>query len=134
VIISDIDLGTGLSSSSRDYQDIMASPTVVNLMRNSTNEPWGFRLSGGHDFHTQLQVKKVDASSPAANAIQNGDAILAIGGTSAQNLTHMQAHQLIRSAGTHIQLTVLKGHFKDIVGIKPKGPVKFSPWRNKQQQ
>lgn len=112
----------------------MAAPTTLNIMRDSLNVPWGIRIGGGLDFRQQLQIKKVDPNSPAAHCgLNNGDAIVAIGGTSAQNLTHMQAHQLIKSAGSHLQLTVLKGHFKDITGIKPKGPVKFSPWRNKQQ-
>ena len=51
---------------------------------------------------------QVDSNSPASGQIHNGDAIIAIGGTNAQNLTHMQAHQLIKSAGTHLSLTVLK--------------------------
>lgn len=112
----------------------MAVSTTVNIQRSSVNEPWGMKIAGGRDFRMQLQVKKVDANSPASGAIHNGDAIVAIGGTRADNLTHMQAHQLIKSAGNHLQLTVLQGHFKDIQGLKPKGPVKFSPWRNKQQQ
>lgn len=108
----------------------MAQPTMVSLTRSSPNEPWGFRISGGRDFRMQLQVKKVENNTPASGHINHGDAIVAIGGTNAQNLTHMQAHQLIKSAGTHLSLTVLKGHFGDITHVKPKGPVKFSPWRH----
>ncbi|KAH3894170.1 PDZ and LIM domain protein 4-like [Dreissena polymorpha] len=111
----------------------MATATTVNMQRQSINQPWGMKICGGRDFRMQLQVKKVDANSPAAGFVNNGDAIIAIGGTSAESLTHMQAHQLIKSAGNHLQLTVLQGHFKDIQGLKPKGPVKFSPWRSKQQ-
>ncbi|KAK3591916.1 hypothetical protein CHS0354_005135 [Potamilus streckersoni] len=108
----------------------MAVPSVINIQRNHTQEPWGFRLSGGRDFRLQLQVKKVQPGTPAEGLLHAGDAILAIGGTNAQNLTHMQAHQLIRSAGNLLQLTVLKEHFGDLGNVKPKGPVKFSPWRH----
>lgn len=37
----------------------MASATVVNIQRNSVNEPWGMKIAGGRDFRMQLQVKKV---------------------------------------------------------------------------
>lgn len=107
--------------------------TTVNISRQSVNQPWGMKICGGRDFRVPLQIKKVDPNSPAAGHVNNGDAIKAIGGASADNLTHMQAHQLIKSAGNHLQLTVIPGHFKEVTGIKPKGPIKFSPWRNKQQ-
>ena len=51
---------------------------------------------------------QVDPKSPASGSINNGDAIVAIGGTRADSLTHMQAHQLIKSAGNHLQMTVLQ--------------------------
>ena len=51
---------------------------------------------------------EVDPNSPAAGYVNSGDGIKAIGGTSADNLTHMQAHQLIKSAGNHLQLTILQ--------------------------
>ncbi|XP_052798014.1 PDZ and LIM domain protein 1-like [Mya arenaria] len=111
----------------------MATEQTVNIQRQSVNQPWGMKICGGRDFRMQLQVKKVEPNTPAAGNVHNGDAIIAIGGTSADKLSHMQAHQLIKSAGNHLQLTVLPGHFEEIKGLKPKGPVKFSPWRNKQQ-
>jgi len=40
----------------------MASATVVNIQRNSVNEPWGMKIAGGRDFRMQLQVKKVSCS------------------------------------------------------------------------
>ncbi|KAL4224629.1 hypothetical protein ACF0H5_015327 [Mactra antiquata] len=109
--------------------------TTVNITRQSMNQPWGLKIAGGRDFSVPLQIKKVDPSSPAAGYLSNGDAIKAIGGHSAEDLTHMQAHQLIKSAGNQLQLTVLKGMYEEpnLTSLKPKGPIKFSPWRNKQQ-
>ncbi|XP_064602470.1 PDZ and LIM domain protein 7-like [Liolophura sinensis] len=108
----------------------MASPVVVQIQRSHMMEPWGFRLQGGQDFRMQLSVKKVAPGSPADGRVGAGDIILGIGNSNAQNLTHMQAHQLIKSAGQLLQLTLLKGQYKGFSDIKPKGPVKFSPWKH----
>ncbi|XP_076451070.1 PDZ and LIM domain protein 1-like [Babylonia areolata] len=106
--------------------------SVVQLSR-APGQPWGFRLQGGRDYGQQLSVKKVQPGTPSAGALCPGDAILGIGGTNAQQLTHMQAHQLIKSAGTHLQLTLVRGaQSTDFSAIKPKGPVKFSPWKHNQ--
>lgn len=84
-------------------------------------------MGGGLDFGQQLTVKKVEPGTPSAGALTPGDTILGIGNTNARQLTHMQAHQLIKSAGNSLQLTLVRG--PDLSAIKPKGPVKFSPWR-----
>ncbi|XP_025086294.1 PDZ and LIM domain protein 3-like [Pomacea canaliculata] len=101
---------------------------MVELRRNP-GQPWGFRLQGGLDFGQQLTVKKVQPGTPSAGALTPGDTIVGIGSTNAKSLTHMQAHQLIKSAGNVLQLTLLRGQSTDFSAIKPKGPVKFSPWR-----
>lgn len=106
---------------------------VVQIQRSNVAEPWGFRLQGGRDFSMQLQVKKVLPGTPAEGRLHQGDAILTIGNHNAQQLSHMQAHQLIRNAGTTLSLTVAKGQYGGmdrLDNIKPKGPVKFSPWRH----
>ena len=51
---------------------------------------------------------QVQPGTPSAGALHPGDTILGIGGTNARQLTHMQAHQLIKSAGNHLQLTLMR--------------------------
>ncbi|KAK7490801.1 hypothetical protein BaRGS_00018030 [Batillaria attramentaria] len=72
----------------------------------------------------------VEPGTPSAGALAPGDKILGIGNTNARQLTHMQAHQLIKSAGNSLQLTLIRGPSTDFSAIKPKGPVKFSPWKH----
>ncbi|ESO97567.1 hypothetical protein LOTGIDRAFT_228218 [Lottia gigantea] len=74
----------------------------------------------------------VQPQSPASHCLSAGDIILSIGNTNAQHLTHMQAHQLIKSAGNMLQLTLEKCGGGDIDRLRPKNPVKFSPWKHAQ--
>lgn len=101
-------------------------------VQRSPGQAWGFRLAGGRDFNVPLQIKKVESGSPVAGVLSPGDNIIGIGHSDARNMTHMQANQMIRSAGNILQLTIVKGHGdvnSRISSIKPKGPVKFSPWK-----
>ncbi|ELU01475.1 hypothetical protein CAPTEDRAFT_222852 [Capitella teleta] len=129
----------------------------VQIQRMDPNQPWGFRLSGGTDFRQELQIKKVDKTSPAQGQIHEGDAIMTIGGYDATQLTHMQAKQMIIQAGNVLQLTIKKvgsflsfnsfptpsynklsyrlttilcrpwGSRSGYRSLKPKGQIKFSP-------
>jgi len=102
--------------------------TIINLSRAHLGESWGFRLAGGFDYGQQLSVKKVVPNSPASAHLDAGDAILGIGGSNTAQLTHVQATQLIKSAGNFLQLTLLKQAFAEPADLRPKGPVKFKPW------
>jgi len=102
----------------------MAGPvTTVQLQRPSPQVSWGFRLQGGRDFRQELSVKKVSPNTPAYGQLNQGDAILSIGGYDASQMTHAQASQMIRNATHSLQLTLQKGQFSS---IKPTGPIKFS--------
>ncbi|XP_022322231.1 PDZ and LIM domain protein 1-like [Crassostrea virginica] len=104
----------------------------IQLSKQNVGEPWGFRLQGGQDFRQQLQIKKVQPNSPCAGRLSPGDAVVGINNYSAQQLTHAQAQNLIRQSGNNLQLTVLRNQgsgLERIDSLKPKGPVKFSPWR-----
>lgn len=105
--------------------------SVVQLNRTQ-GQSWGFRLQGGKDYGQALSIKKVQPGSPSAMALKPGDVIQRIGNMETRQLTHMQAHQLIKSAGSQLQLTLIRGSSTDFSAIKPKGPVKFSPWSVKQ--
>ncbi|XP_005096947.1 PDZ and LIM domain protein 1 [Aplysia californica] len=107
--------------------------TAVQLQRHP-GASWGFRLQGGRDFSSELSVKKVQPGSPADGHLRPGDQIVAIGHQPTSGLTHMQANGLIKSAGNVVQFTIIRGPSTDFSHIKPKGPVKFSPWKYNQQQ
>lgn len=102
----------------------MGAPITIQIQRMHQDQPWGFRLQGGRDFRQELSVKKVTPGTPAHGRVEPGDAIVAIGGYDAQQMTHGQASELIKQSGMVLQLTVAKGMYRS---IKPKGPVKFSP-------
>ncbi|XP_060072631.1 PDZ and LIM domain protein 3-like [Ylistrum balloti] len=107
--------------------------TYIQLQRNSPMDPWGFRLQGGTDFNSQLSVKKVTEGTPSYGQLAPGDAILGIGQNSTDRLTHMQAHDLIKRSGNVLNLSVCKGYGgmdERLQSIKPKGPIKFSPWKH----
>jgi len=95
------------------------APSQVNMERTDPNQSWGFRLQGGVDFRERLSIKKVTPNTPAATVqLRPGDAIISIGGYDAQQLTHNQASQMIKSAGYMLQMTVDKGACST---IKPGG-------------
>jgi C-terminal processing protease CtpA/Prc len=104
---------------------------VVQLQRHPGSS-WGFRLGGGRDYAEDLTVKKVEPGSPADGQLCTGDLILAIGATPTNQLTHMQANGIIKSAPQMIQLTIVRGPSTDFSAIKPTGPIKFSPWKYEQ--
>ena len=103
-------------------------------IQRSTGQAWGFRLAGGRDFNIPLQIKKIESGSPVAGVLTAGDSIIGIGNSDARDMTHMQALQMIRASGNVLQLTVVKGYggVDRLSTIKPKGPVKFSPWKAQQ--
>ena len=51
---------------------------------------------------------KVNPNTPAFNRLHVGDVIVSINGTDAAMLTHLQAHELIKSAGYNLNLVVRK--------------------------
>lgn len=51
---------------------------------------------------------QVESGSPVAGVLTAGDSIIGIGNSDARNMTHMQAHQMIRASGNVLQLTVVK--------------------------
>ncbi|KAK3101132.1 hypothetical protein FSP39_001197 [Pinctada imbricata] len=109
----------------------MAGTGVVQLHRQSSMEPWGFRLQGGRDYRQQLCVKKVNPGTPSAGQLAPGDTIVGINNANAQAMTHMQAQTMIKNSGNNLALTVMRGYGGPdrIQSIAPKGPVKFQPRR-----
>ncbi|CAH8839422.1 unnamed protein product [Trichobilharzia szidati] len=102
------------------------TPVNIVLRRASVDSPWGFRVQGGSDYHLQLTICKTQSGSPSEGVLQTGDAILSINGESARSLSHEEATQKIRSAGTDLQLTVARRQTCDLSDIRPKGLLKFT--------
>ncbi|EHB06019.1 PDZ and LIM domain protein 2, partial [Heterocephalus glaber] len=67
--------------------------------------PWGFRITGGRDFHTPIMVTKVNARGKAEAAdLRPGDVIVAINGESAAGMLHAEAQSKIRQSTSPLRL------------------------------
>lgn len=67
--------------------------------------PWGFRITGGRDFHMPIMVTKVTERGKAEAAdLRPGDIILAINGESAQDMLHAEAQSKIRQSPSPLRL------------------------------
>ncbi|CAH8516238.1 PDZ and LIM domain protein 2 [Schistosoma haematobium] len=109
------------------------TPVNIVLRRASNDSPWGFRVQGGSDYHLQLTICKTQTGSPSEGILQSGDEILSINGENARILSHEEATQKIRSAGTDLQLTVARRQTCDLSDIRPKGLLKFiAPQNNRR--
>ncbi|XP_066123646.1 PDZ and LIM domain protein 2 isoform X3 [Saccopteryx bilineata] len=67
--------------------------------------PWGFRITGGRDFHTPIMVTKVTEQGKAEAAdLRPGDIIVAINGENAQGMLHAEAQSKIRQSPSPLRL------------------------------
>ncbi|XP_023592453.1 PDZ and LIM domain protein 2 isoform X2 [Trichechus manatus latirostris] len=67
--------------------------------------PWGFRITGGRDFHTPIMVTKVTERGKAEAAdLRPGDIIVAINGESVEGMLHAEAHSKIRQSPSPLRL------------------------------
>ncbi|XP_018897217.2 uncharacterized protein [Bemisia tabaci] len=80
------------------------------LTRDSPNDPWGFRLTGGKNFGTPLTVVKVTGGGIAESAgVQVGDMVMGINNEETASFSHSDAQKAIINAGDHLILTILRG-------------------------
>lgn len=67
--------------------------------------PWGFRISGGRDFHMPIVVTRVTEHSKAQAAdLRPGDVIVAINGEKADSMLHAEAQSKIRQSPSPLRL------------------------------
>uniref|UniRef100_A0A8I3WCE0 PDZ and LIM domain protein 2 n=1 Tax=Callithrix jacchus TaxID=9483 RepID=A0A8I3WCE0_CALJA len=67
--------------------------------------PWGFRITGGRDFHTPIMVTKVAERGKAKAAdLRPGDIIVAINGESTEGMLHAEAQSKIRQSPSPLRL------------------------------
>jgi len=71
--------------------------------------PWGFRISGGKEFHQPLVVARVTPGSVSNKAgIQAGDVVLAIDGEYVSGLTQDQFEEKLAKATESVVLVIEK--------------------------
>nr|CAH8839701.1 unnamed protein product [Trichobilharzia regenti] len=90
---------------------------------------YSYTLSAYFNWHTEAEFtcySETQSGSPSEGVLQSGDAILSINGENARSLSHEEATQKIRSAGTDLQLTVARRQTCDLSDIRPKGLLKFT--------
>uniref|UniRef100_A0A8C6CFY0 PDZ and LIM domain protein 2 n=1 Tax=Monodon monoceros TaxID=40151 RepID=A0A8C6CFY0_MONMO len=82
------------------------SPTGMALTVDLVGPaPWGFRISGGRDFHTPIVVTRVTEEGKAEAAdLRPGDIIVAINGESAKSMLHAEAQSKIRQSPSPLRL------------------------------
>ena len=79
----------------------------LTFYRGSSDEPWGFRLSGGKDYGQPLTISQVSSNSLAANVgLKTKDLINSIAGQEVFNMTHEEAEKAIMSAGNRFNMVI----------------------------
>ncbi|XP_063691438.1 histone-lysine N-methyltransferase, H3 lysine-79 specific-like isoform X9 [Bolinopsis microptera] len=83
--------------------------------------PWGFRIQGGREFHSPIRINflKPGGKASSSKALRVGDTVTLINTSPTLNMTHTQAEQAIKRAGTCLSLTV---HRKEMPSIASKPP------------
>jgi hypothetical protein len=82
----------------------------AKMDRTDGGTPWGFRMAGGKDFGSPLIVQRVNPGSLAAKCgLQEGDVIVRIGRTPADQLRHKDAQNAILDAGNALELALERG-------------------------
>ncbi|ESO84199.1 hypothetical protein LOTGIDRAFT_108347 [Lottia gigantea] len=79
----------------------------VTMRRKNTATPWGFNMQGGIDLGCCVYIQKVNPRGIAyKSGVRPGDAILQIGNTPAQYLSHQSAKMEIIRSGNDLDLIV----------------------------
>ncbi|XP_013392473.1 PDZ and LIM domain protein 7 isoform X2 [Lingula anatina] len=82
----------------------------VQLRRHLNQTQWGFQLAGGANYNMPFFIKKVTPNSIAAkHGMAAGDAVLRIGNTIANGLSHNQAKMEVIRAGNELDFILQKG-------------------------
>ncbi|XP_071953954.1 PDZ and LIM domain protein 5-like isoform X9 [Antedon mediterranea] len=69
--------------------------------------PWGFRLAGGKDFNTPLQISKVTPGGKAAKQnLYPNDIVTSIDGEDTSSMTHLEAQNKIKLATGDLALNI----------------------------
>jgi len=82
----------------------------VEIHRDGLYSPWGFRLKGGIDVDggIPLEIVKVFVGSASEGLLMPGDRVVGINHQDASKLTHLEAQNLMKSAGTTAKVDVVR--------------------------
>lgn len=82
----------------------------IDLYRDGLHSPWGIRLKGGRDVDggTPLEITKIFVGSAAEGILFPGDKVVAINHQDTSRLTHMEAQNQMKMAGTNVQLDIVR--------------------------
>lgn len=85
----------------------------VELYRDGVDCPWGFRLKGGVDVDggTPLEIIRVFVGSASEGLLMAGDKVVGINHQDTSKLTHLEAQNLIKYAGTSAKIDVIRPGF-----------------------
>jgi len=84
--------------------------SLVRLRRLDTSTPWGFRLNGGAEYGQPLYIHHVTSRSIAHRVgLHAGDAILQVGVTPTNGMTHLAAKSEILRAGNELDFIIQRG-------------------------
>lgn len=107
----------------RVQPSMAAGLVTVTLNRDGPQTPWGFRLHGGKDIGFPMVIQRVFLGSPSEGELQRGDTILRIQGRDTANMTHMEAYDIIKAAGTRLSLLIRRLPGAPQPPISPTSPV-----------
>ncbi|XP_003487468.1 PDZ and LIM domain protein 4-like [Bombus vosnesenskii] len=80
----------------------------IKLSRSS-NQAWGFRLSGGADFSFPMTVVRVSLGGLADQAgLKAGDIVTKVNGEAIQHLRHCEVRERLVNSGNEIMLSVVR--------------------------
>jgi len=79
----------------------------LTFYRGSSDEPWGFRLSGGKDYGQPLTISQVSVDSLAADVgLKPNDFLNSIAGKEVFGMTHDEAEKAIMQAGNKFNMVI----------------------------
>lgn len=82
----------------------------IKIQRDSNNVSWGFRMQGGRDYGSPLQIQSVNPNSLSEQSgMQSNDYILRIGQISTEFLQHKEAQEQIKRQNNFLDLTLQRG-------------------------
>lgn len=90
---------------------IPADCYTVELIKNSPNDSFGFRMRGGSEYDgTGLYILRVAPYGLARDLLNVGDQIIEINGIPTVGMTHQQAASIIRHSDPIVKLKLRRNH------------------------
>lgn len=90
---------------------------AIELFRDGTQSPWGFRLKGGADVDggIPLEIIKVFVGSASDGLLIPGDILLSINNQNTEAMQHCQAQHIFKTSGTSARIVLARQHTQGAV-------------------